>query len=81
LTPLGLTTTINERYLVLTVKMPEDLEPDEMCVICMGRRAEPMTFICNNESCFRIFMEYQSKGKLKELFGISQDEERTKIKQ
>jgi hypothetical protein len=36
--------------------------------------AEPMTYVCGDEKCFEIFMDYQSKGKLKELLDISEEE-------
>jgi hypothetical protein len=26
-----------------------------------------MTYVCEDEKCFEIFMDYQSKGRLKEL--------------
>ena len=34
-----------------------------------------MTFVCKDEKCFQIFMEIQSKGRLKELLDISEEEE------
>jgi hypothetical protein len=49
--------------------------PKAICVICKERRAEPMTYICKDEKCFQTFMDIQSKGKLKELLGIHDEEE------
>ena len=34
-----------------------------------------MTYICKDEKCFQTFMDIQSKGKLKELLGIHDEEE------
>jgi hypothetical protein len=48
----------------------------EMCVICKERRAEPMTFVCEDEKCFQTFMDLQFKGKLKEFLGIREEDER-----
>jgi hypothetical protein len=56
--------------------MPIDSWPNAICVICKERRAEPMTFICSNTECFQTFMDIQSKGGLKELFGISDENEK-----
>jgi hypothetical protein len=52
-----------------------DSWPNAICVICKERQAEPMTFICEDQKCFQIFMDIQSKGKLMELLGISKEEE------
>ena len=53
--------------------MSQDSRQRAFCVICQTRRAEPMTFICSDEKCFQTFMDYQGKGKLKELFDISEE--------
>jgi hypothetical protein len=37
-----------------------------------------MTYVCGDEKCFEIFMDYQSKGKLKELLDISEEQEKEK---
>jgi hypothetical protein len=55
--------------------MTPDSWPNAMCVICKHRLAEPMTYICKDKKCFQTFMDIQSKGKLKELLGISKEEE------
>jgi hypothetical protein len=47
--------------------------PRAICVICKERRAEPMTFVCEDDKCFQTFMDIQSKGGLKELLGIDDD--------
>lgn len=33
-----------------------------------------MTFVCKDEKCFEIFMDYQFRGRLKELLDISEEE-------
>ena len=33
-----------------------------------------MTYVCGDEKCFEIFMDYQSKGRLKELLSDLEDE-------
>ena len=33
-----------------------------------------MTYVCEDEKCFEIFMDYQSKGRLKELLSDLEDE-------
>jgi len=47
--------------------MSEESMPRQLCLVCGVRLAEPMTYVCQDEKCFEIFMDYQSKGKLKEL--------------
>jgi predicted nucleic acid-binding Zn ribbon protein len=47
--------------------MSEDSMPRQLCLVCGVRGAEPMTYVCEDEKCFEIFMDYQSKGRLKEL--------------
>jgi hypothetical protein len=47
--------------------MSEDSMPKLLCLVCGVRWAEPMTYVCEDEKCFEIFMDYQSKGRLKEL--------------
>ncbi len=34
-----------------------------------------MTYVCKEEKCFQTFMEYQFKGRLKELLGIYEGDE------
>jgi hypothetical protein len=58
--------------------MSLNLGPRTLCVICQVRLAEPMTYVCGDEKCFEIFMDYQSKGKLKELLDISEEQEKEK---
>jgi hypothetical protein len=55
--------------------MIPDSWPNLICVICKQKRAEPMTFVCKDDKCFQTFMEIQSKGRLKELLDISEEEE------
>ncbi len=38
-----------------------------------------MTYICDDEKCFEIFMDYQAKGRLKELLDISEEDERGEV--
>jgi hypothetical protein len=47
--------------------MSEDSMPRQLCLVCGVRGAEPMTYVCGDEKCFEIFMDYQSKGRLMEL--------------
>ncbi|MFL6523884.1 MAG: hypothetical protein ACJ71B_10455 [Nitrososphaera sp.] len=54
-------------------------EPRLRCLICGVRWAEPMTYICEDEKCFEIFMDYQAKGRLKELLDISEEDEREEV--
>jgi hypothetical protein len=49
--------------------------PRGICIVCKERRAEPMTYVCKEEKCFQTFMEYQFKGRLKELLGIYEGDE------
>ena len=48
--------------------------PRQLCLVCGVRGAEPMTYVCGDEKCFEIFMDYQSKGRLKELLSDLEDE-------
>jgi predicted nucleic acid-binding Zn ribbon protein len=54
--------------------MSEDSMPRQLCLVCGVRGAEPMTYVCGDEKCFEIFMDYQSKGRLKELLSDLEDE-------
>ena len=38
-----------------------------------------MTYICEDEKCFEIFMDYPAKCRLKELLDISEEDEREKV--
>ena len=55
--------------------MSVDTWPNAMCVICRARPAEPMTIVCDDDKCFQAFVDYQFKGRLKELleFPMGQD--------
>jgi hypothetical protein len=70
--PPSLTTTINECRSV-SIRMSPDSWPRALCVVCQVRQAEPMTYVCKDEKCFQTFMDYQGKGKLKELLDISEE--------
>ena len=72
-TPQGLTTIINECHSV-SIRMNVDSELRLRCIVCGVRWAEPMTYVCEDEKCFEIFMDYQSKGRLKELLSALEDE-------
>ena len=72
-TTQGLTTTINECHSV-SIGMNVDSEQRLRCIVCGVRWAEPMTYVCEDEKCFEIFMDYQSKGRLKELLNDLEDE-------
>lgn len=66
-------TSIEHTLLIGFLTMTVDPWPKAVCVICKERRAKPMTFVCEDEKCLQHFMDIQFKGKLKELFGISDD--------
>ncbi len=38
-----------------------------------------MTYICDDVNCFKTFMDYQAKGRLKELLDISEDVKEKKL--
>ena len=71
--PQGLTTRINECHSV-SIRLNVDSEQGLHCIVCGVRWAEPMTYVCEDEKCFQIFMDYQSKGRLKELLSDLEDE-------
>jgi hypothetical protein len=70
--PVSLITTINERCSI-SIRLSPDSWPRALCVICQVRPAEAMTYVCKDEKCYQIFMDYQAKGKLKELLDISEE--------